>query len=675
MPGHRRRQRGGAEDGAARRERRRRRREENGIVRRANVENVYNVDDLTLDELLERHVVVVDQYVRHVHKFGVDGYQTKFVLKNLDEADNPVRVLERIMGWLMETATTNASEANYEVTDIGIAFRVDGMAEDFLVPFRPPEENNAEKLSQAIDDYDQSEKDGEPISIYDKEMDLRITLVKRPVGAGHCPFVDDEAECSDENCEYDGDEEEEEEENEDVIDEREMEEQGVSVRPRLRNRNRATGDAAELPALQAPVRRRNGRKKLEYVPGLSIVESALIRMPKYDTYCLFYAISVARLYSICMKRDVENRAQIAYHQTQRLSKNLERLRDEAQEMMRNAGVQQAKRAYGYEDVSKVQDYFNHRYRGLFRIVVFGEKSGHKTLFNGGVNAKNNIYLYHNNGHYDVMKSPAQFFDRKYYCVDCEAPFGNVESHTIHCRIKCAYCLRMGPEKPCKPDGVTNEYCSDCKRVFYDRTCFEEHKKMACRYIHYCHNCEKAYRVSKANARGGHICNERWCRTCKRHHLTHEPCYIPTLKIGDGKPYRLVSYDFEAEIHKKVAVNKKQHEPNYVSVHITCTGCIAKGTWENFEQTDCKICGPKKHWKFGAWELPEGRTVIDALLELLLNNLPKGYPVYAYAHNAAKYDVHFTLKGICKRRGIRPRITSVGNKIMEVRIAKTKNFNK
>ncbi|KAH7666489.1 hypothetical protein AAVH_43150 [Aphelenchoides avenae] len=119
MPGHRRRQRGGANDGAERRERRRRRREENGIVRRANVVNVYCVDDLTLDELLDRHVEVVDQYVRHVHKFGVDGYQTKFVLKNLDEADNPVRVLERIMDWLMETATTNATEAGYEVTDIG----------------------------------------------------------------------------------------------------------------------------------------------------------------------------------------------------------------------------------------------------------------------------------------------------------------------------------------------------------------------------------------------------------------------------------------------------------------------------------------------------------------------------------------------------------------------------
>ncbi|KAH7684702.1 hypothetical protein AAVH_40790, partial [Aphelenchoides avenae] len=657
---------------AARRERRRRNRQENGIVRRAHVVNTYNVDDLTLDELLERHVEVIDRYVKHVHKFGVDGYQTKFVLKNLDEADNPVRVLERIMDHLMETATTNATEAGFEVTDIGLAFRVDGMKEDFLIPFCKPEENNAAKVSQAIDDYDQSENDGEPISIYNKEMDLRITLVKRPLGAGHCPFIDDEAECSDEDNDDDDEEDEEEEEEENVIAARELEEQGISVRLQRRNLEHATGDAADLTT---PTRKRPRKKKLQYVPGLSIVENALIRMPKYDTYCLFYAIVVAQRYSVLMKRDVPNRTQIAYHQTQRLSKNHQRLKDEAADLMWAAGIQPGQRAYGLDDARKVQEYFNRSWQGLFRLVIFGERSGHKTLFNGGVNAKNNIFLYHSNGHYDVMKSPAQFFDRVYYCVDCEAPFAKMEFHTIHCRIKCAYCLRMGHKKPCQPDGVTHEYCVDCKRTFYNRACFEEHKKMACRYIHYCHNCAKAYRVSSAKARGGHICNERWCRTCKRCHLAHEPCYIPTLKIGEGTPYRIASYDFEAEIHKKVAVNKKQHEPNYVSVHITCTDCIAKGTWEDFEQTDCKICGPKKHWKFGAWELPEDRTVVDALLELLLNNLPKGYPVYAYAHNAAKYDVHFTLKGICKRRGIRPKITSVGNKIMELRVAKTKNFNK
>lgn len=179
-------------------------------------------------------------------------------------------------------------------------------------------------------------------SIYDKEMDLRITLVKRPLGAGSCPFVDDEAECSEENTDYD-DDEEEEGEDDDVFREREMEEQGVSIRPRRRNNNVATGDAAQLEGLAKPARRRQGRKKLQHVPGLSIVESALVRMPKYDSHCLFYAVVVAQLYSVLMKRNVPNRAQIAYHQTERLTQNLRRLKDEAAELMWNAEIQQGQR--------------------------------------------------------------------------------------------------------------------------------------------------------------------------------------------------------------------------------------------------------------------------------------------------------------------------------------------
>jgi len=59
---------------------------------------------------------------------------------------------------------------------------------------------------------------------------------------------------------------------------------------------------------------------------------------------------------------------------------------------------------------------------------------------------------------------------------------------------------------------------------------------------------------------------------------------------------------------------------------------ALGDWENFEKTDCEVCGPKKHYEFGAWELPEGKTVVDAMLEVLLAELPKGFKTFAYAHN-------------------------------------------
>jgi len=81
------------------------------------------VDDLTTEQLLERHVTIIDSYVQHVQKFNVDGYQTRFVLRDLDEADNPVRILERVMDHLMGIAKDNSAEAGYEVTHIGKSSR------------------------------------------------------------------------------------------------------------------------------------------------------------------------------------------------------------------------------------------------------------------------------------------------------------------------------------------------------------------------------------------------------------------------------------------------------------------------------------------------------------------------------------------------------------------------
>jgi hypothetical protein len=89
-------------------------------IRRPNVLQVYDVDTLTVEQLKQKHLTVIGHGVKHIRKFNVDGYQTKFLLRDLDHADNPIRVLERILDDMMADATQNATEAGYEVTDIGI---------------------------------------------------------------------------------------------------------------------------------------------------------------------------------------------------------------------------------------------------------------------------------------------------------------------------------------------------------------------------------------------------------------------------------------------------------------------------------------------------------------------------------------------------------------------------
>lgn len=242
------------------------------------------------------------------------------------------------------------------------------MQSDFLIPFRPPAENTAEKVAQAIDEKDQSEKE-DSVKLYNKAMNLMITVVKRIHGAGRLPLIDDD--CSES--------EEDDEDEEDASEEDDLTDGDASLQTRRIRRKR------ERAAVGSGKRCR--RKKLEYVPGKSIIESALIRIPKYDNMCLFYALAVARKYNIAM-HDVEKkeagrtRSQIscdAYHQTERLVKNHKRLKVEAFEMMDKANIPQGRPSYGWEDARKVQEFFNTAYPGLIRIVIFGKNSGTKSL--------------------------------------------------------------------------------------------------------------------------------------------------------------------------------------------------------------------------------------------------------------------------------------------------------
>ncbi|KAH7722228.1 hypothetical protein AAVH_10310, partial [Aphelenchoides avenae] len=285
------------------------------IFCRSHVISPFRVAALTDEQLFERHVTIIDSNVQHVRKFNVDGYQTRFVLRDLDEADEPVRVMERVLDRMMGTARANVERAGYEVSHIGIAFTVEGMQSDFLIPYEPPEMNNAAKVSTAIDEKDQSEKE-DSVTLYDKAMTLLITVVKKPRGAGRCPFVDDEAECSDSEGE-----DTESEEEEDAPETSDFTEDAPQPPRRVRRQQ-------ERAAAAQRKRQQEHKRKIEYIPGKSVIENALIRIPRYDNRCLLYAIAIARQYGTAMYGEAPKESQsrsviatIAYQKTNRLVKN------------------------------------------------------------------------------------------------------------------------------------------------------------------------------------------------------------------------------------------------------------------------------------------------------------------------------------------------------------------
>ncbi|KAH7694584.1 hypothetical protein AAVH_38367, partial [Aphelenchoides avenae] len=120
-------------------------------------------EGLDLEDLYE----VVDQRVKRVKKFGLDGYATKFVLKDDERVDQPVEMLRHVLQRFIDEALENSEEQGYSTDWMGLSFITESMKKgnggkgEWLVPFNPPNENNADKILQEMEKFDQSENSPE----------------------------------------------------------------------------------------------------------------------------------------------------------------------------------------------------------------------------------------------------------------------------------------------------------------------------------------------------------------------------------------------------------------------------------------------------------------------------------------------------------------------------------
>ncbi|KAH7691353.1 hypothetical protein AAVH_40133, partial [Aphelenchoides avenae] len=122
-------------------------------------------------------------------------------------------------------------------------------------------------------------------------------------------------------------------------------------------------------------------------------------------------------------------------------------------------------------------------------------------------------------------------------------------------------------------------------------------------------------------------------------------------------------------------NRTDHEVNYIAAIVMCTECVDEWTWADYENQNCEICGPRKVFKCGEWEIEEeGRDVVDEFLDFLLHELPAGYPTYAYAHNGGRYDGAFMLQKLQARPKLRPTVTSSGHKYFQISVKQSKHNN-
>ena len=130
----------------------------------------------------------------------------------------------------------------------------------------------------------------------------------------------------------------------------------------------------------------------------------------------------------------------------------------------------------------------------------------------------------------------------------------------------------------------------------------------------------------------HECNKRFCDNCKQNKEIGHLCYMRPLKddlppAGDKVLY--VFYDFETTQNTSYTDAAKLHLPNLVCVQRFCSRCQNEK-----DGVDCVRCGRRKR---SFWQDPVGE-----LLSYLNEPRPWASKIFAIAHNAKAFDLHFII---------------------------------
>ena len=104
----------------------------------------------------------------------------------------------------------------------------------------------------------------------------------------------------------------------------------------------------------------------------------------------------------------------------------------------------------------------------YQIIVVSAEHGHSVLYKGEKRDKQLILLSHD-GHFDVITSLPGFFNRVYYCLECEKGFNHDTLKHHRCEgIKCAGCHQTDCDDFQMPgrSELPQITCSYCQRRFY-----------------------------------------------------------------------------------------------------------------------------------------------------------------------------------------------------------------
>ncbi|KAH7695179.1 hypothetical protein AAVH_37766, partial [Aphelenchoides avenae] len=540
--------------------------------------------------------------------FRTFGYQTHSILRNFTPDVDPCIIVERFIQTQLDRAVGNARRNGYEPYWIGVTFTAEG-GKTFWVSFKHQDENRAGRIIGEFENFHQSAK---RLKLADKPVHLRITIVGDVRGAGY---------------------------------------------------------KGKLP-----------KTRPAYDPD------AIIKVPRRDdNLCLPVAIVVAvqntkmRKYNHGLRRDTKALG--------RLVKNPKRQVKLAKQLLADAGLPVDREDYGRADIQAIQNYYDGKFPGVYSILVFTAGSADKPVFKGPTNAEHFLTLFEHDGHYEVAKSAGKLFGRSRYCACCETTYEQARDHSYTCVNRCHDCLgqKDGVDGDvCDAEQGETILCKECGVTFHNDGCYTRHKKNACATFAKCEKCKGKYRK---RAKGKHACGETYCRICNQPMKFDHHCHIQKMKAPEFENYRVVVWDVETIQSKEIPDNegssdreeedidepdwgedKLPHRVNTLCVRVACRDCIESGLWKDKNYDGCPACGPNRCRVFTDFD---GEDPVDGFLDFVIDELPKGFETYAYAHNGGRFDNHFLMQKLYQRGGEPPKMQATGGKIFQLKLKRSK----
>jgi hypothetical protein len=117
-------------------------------------------------------------------------------------------------------------------------------------------------------------------------------------------------------------------------------------------------------------------------------------------------------------------------------------------------------------------------------------------------------------------------------------------------------------------------------------------------------------------------------------------------------------DFETTQDLIVKEGVVEHQVNYASIRWTCTNCAENEKEMGNGPSNCKLCrlgakstdeseDPLKRHK--AWSGVNVDSPLDCFVDWLIKNYTKKYKAVLYTHYGSRFDEHFIMRALCKRK--------------------------